>query len=172
MWKPTRDFVTEGTQLESQVADTSLVTSYILSGDEHENRDAVPIKNRPCDWPKRSLNFLRLNTNKNINLDILFLIYPCHSFPDNLQSLQCLNVPQMVTTGLELHRTKCQGSIKCIPGVSTHPTQSLAEYAYSFLQHFFFFCFVISKQLLHPPLILSPVFTSLCLTPFTILHHF
>ena len=54
----------------------------------------------------------------------------------NLQSLQCLNVPQMVTTDLEPHSSNCQGSTICIPGVSTHPTQSSAECAYSFLQHF------------------------------------
>jgi hypothetical protein len=50
MWKKTtRGFVTEGTQLGSQVVETSLVTSYILSGDEHENKDAGSNK-EPSVW--------------------------------------------------------------------------------------------------------------------------
>jgi hypothetical protein len=78
----------------------------------------APIKSLQCDWSNRRLNLLRLNKNWNINLEILFLIYPFHSFSDNLQSLLCLNVPQILTTSLELHSSKCQESIICIPGVS------------------------------------------------------
>jgi hypothetical protein len=58
----------------------------------------------------------------------------------------------MVTTVLELHSSNCQGSIICIPGVSIQPTQSLAEYACSSLQHFG--GFTISKKIITP----SPYF--------------
>jgi hypothetical protein len=56
----------------------------------------------------------------------------------------------MATTALELHGSNCQDSIICIPGLSTHPTQSLAEYACSSLQHFG--GFIISKKKYTQPL--------------------